>query len=59
MTKAVPVLGFQQGSSMLFVTAIGSGTTEILRPTLNEVLNSGITQTKYDSRWNYPNYYSA
>ena len=37
MTKAVPVLGFQQGSSMLFVTAIGSGTTEILRPTLNDI----------------------
>ena len=59
ITKAVPVLGFQQGSALLFVTPIGSGTTKFLRPVLNEVLNSGITDTKLTGRFDDYLYYST
>lgn len=59
ITKAVPVLGFQQGSALLYVTAIGSGTTQFLRPELNEVLNSGITEALLTNRFDDYLYYSA
>ena len=58
MTKAVWVNDFRQGDATIFV-GINSGTVVNVHPVLNEVLSSGITDTKLSNRFDDYLYYSA